>query len=80
MVVGRCSNTEYPPDPRQVEKCLFRVPRRALEEGELFQDMFSLPPPEDQIVDGTDEQHPLRLPETYGKAEFRLFLEVLLPS
>lgn len=64
----------------QVENCLFRVPRRAFEEGELFQDMFSLPPPEDHIVDGISDQHPLRLPgEAYGKVEFRRFLNVLLP-
>ena len=62
-----------------MEDCLFRVPRRVLEEGELFQDMFSLPPPEDHIVDGMDDQHPLRLPEAYGKTEFRRLLNVLLP-
>ena len=62
-----------------MENCLFRVPRRIFEEGELFQDMFSIPAPEGQIVDGMNDEQPLRLPDTYTKADFRRFLKVLLP-
>lgn len=41
--------------------------------------MFSVPPPEDVAVDGSDVEHPLRL-DGYLANDFRQFLRVVLPT
>lgn len=63
----------------QVEGYLFKIPRFVLQESEIFQVMFSVPPPEDVVVDGSDDDHPLRL-DGYLAQDFRQFLRVVLPT
>jgi hypothetical protein len=40
--------------------------------------MFRVPPPDDAVVDGSDDDHPLHL-EGYLENDFRQLLRVLLP-
>jgi hypothetical protein len=62
----------------QVENVLFRVPRAIFRQSKIFQDMFSVPPGNGVIVDGSDDEHPLRL-DGYTADDFRQLLKVILP-
>ena len=42
-------------------------------------DMFSLPPPEQSPVDGSSNEHPLRL-DGYSLHDFRALLKVMFPE
>jgi len=64
----------------QVEDCLFRVPRHTLEaQSTVFLDMFSFPPPPDTEVEGSSDEHPIRLDGVMAD-EFRQLLKVLYPG
>ncbi|KIM62352.1 hypothetical protein SCLCIDRAFT_25084 [Scleroderma citrinum Foug A] len=64
----------------QVEDCLFRVPRHTLEaQSTVFRDMFSFPPPPDTEVEGSSDEHPIRL-DGVAADEFRQLLKVLYPG
>jgi hypothetical protein len=65
-------------DYTQVEGVFFKIPRFVLQDSELFQNMFAVPPPPDAIVDGSDDEHPLRL-DGYLADDFRQLLRVVLP-
>jgi hypothetical protein len=65
-------------DRGKVEGVLFKIPRFVLQDSELFQDMFSVPPPPDAVVDGSDDDHPVRL-DGYLADDFEQLLRVLLP-
>jgi hypothetical protein len=62
----------------QVDKVLFKVPRVIFNSSEVFQDMFAMPPPDGKAVDGSSDDHPLRL-EGHSATEFRRVLKVLFP-
>jgi hypothetical protein len=62
----------------QVENTLFRAPRGAFRQSEVFSDMFALPVGEGVDVDGSSYERPLRL-EGYLAEDFRQFLRVLVP-
>lgn len=64
----------------QVQDRLFRVPRHTLEaQSVVFQDMFSFPPPPDAEVEGSSDEHPIRL-DGVTVDEFRHLLKVLYPG
>jgi hypothetical protein len=52
-----------------VEDVLFRVPRGIFEQSEAFQDMFRIPAPDNAVVEGSDDDHPLHL-EGYLSEDF----------
>ncbi|KIM59263.1 hypothetical protein SCLCIDRAFT_1023804 [Scleroderma citrinum Foug A] len=63
-----------------VEDCLFRVPRCTLEsQSQIFRDMFSLPVPKSEPLEGSTNENPLFLPGIEAQ-EFRLLLGVLFTS
>jgi hypothetical protein len=62
----------------QVEDTLFCVPRVILEQSEAFQDMFNLPQAEGNVMEGSDDEHPLIL-EGYLAQDFKQLLRVLFP-
>ncbi|KAH7921442.1 hypothetical protein BV22DRAFT_1049622 [Leucogyrophana mollusca] len=63
-----------------VEESLFKVPRIPFEEGsETFRDMFKLPTSEHTIVEGDDDEHPIRL-DGIKRLEFEQLLETLFDS
>lgn len=62
----------------QIEGVLFRIPRFVLQDSEIFEVMFSVPVPKGTIVDGADDEHPLRLDGLHAD-DFRQFLRVVLP-
>jgi hypothetical protein len=66
--------TEY----AQVEGVLFKIPRFVLQDSELFQNMFAVPPPPGAVVDGSDDEHPLRL-DGYLADDLRQLLRAVLP-
>ncbi|OBZ75090.1 hypothetical protein A0H81_05020 [Grifola frondosa] len=89
--VSTVMECEYLPAPKRddcfyddpviflVENVLFRKPRRPFaQESEVFRNMFELPVPEGSVVDGSSDEHPLRL-EGVSSADFRYFLKVLFP-
>jgi hypothetical protein len=61
-----------------VEDVLFRVPRGIFEQSEAFQDMFRIPAPDNAVVEGSDDDHPLHL-EGYLSEDFRQLLRIVLP-
>jgi hypothetical protein len=63
---------------RQVDGTLFKVPKAVFEGSEIFRDMFSVPPPPDQIVEGFSVEHPIRL-DGIAAVDFRRLLTQLLP-
>lgn len=65
------------PDPK-VETTLFKVPRRPFENSDVFTTMFSLPAAQGVVVDGSDDEHPLRL-EFVSRRDFEGFLKALFP-
>jgi hypothetical protein len=63
----------------QVENTLFRVPKNGFQvAGSFFETIFSLPQPEGEMVEGSDDICPLPL-LGINKAHFRSFLRVLYP-
>ncbi|KAI6124775.1 hypothetical protein EDD16DRAFT_521522 [Pisolithus croceorrhizus] len=61
-----------------VENTLFRVPRKPLEEeSAVFKDMFLLPQPDDDVVEGQDDTRPVIL-HGVSKGDFECLLKVLL--
>ncbi|KAL4064261.1 hypothetical protein V8B97DRAFT_2026047 [Scleroderma yunnanense] len=64
----------------KVEDCLFRVPRSTLEsQSNIFRDMFSLPTPKGDLLEGSTNEKPIYLANVKAE-EFRLLLSVLLTS
>jgi hypothetical protein len=57
---------------------VFKVPRTVFNGSELFRHMLEVPQPSGQPVDGSDEDHPLRL-DGYSAADFRQLMRVVLP-
>jgi hypothetical protein len=57
---------------------VFKVPRTVFSGSELFRYMLEVPQPSGQPIDGSDEDHPLRL-DGYSAADFRQLMRVLLP-
>ncbi|KAJ7072744.1 hypothetical protein C8F01DRAFT_259362 [Mycena amicta] len=63
----------------QVEDSIFKVPRHQFERcSEIFASIFTLPPPDQARVEGSDESCPLTL-EGVSALDFRRFLKVLYP-
>lgn len=61
-----------------VEDTLFRVPRKLLEEeSTVFRDMFLLPQPNNDAIEGQDDTRPVIL-HGVSKADFECLLKVLL--
>ena len=66
----------YPSYRNQVEDIYFNVPKRRLEESQIFQDMFHLPSPGDDIEEGRDDAHPISL-DGIKAGDFPAFLNAL---
>jgi len=63
----------------EVENTLFRVPKNGFQvAGSFFETIFSLPQPEGEMIEGSDDICPLPL-LGISKAHFRSFLRVLYP-
>jgi hypothetical protein len=62
----------------QVEDVLFKLHKAFFAPSEVFQDMFAIPAPPGQVVDGASDEHPLRL-DGISLADFRQFLRALFP-
>lgn len=61
-----------------VENCLFRVPRKPLEEeSTVFRDMFLLPQPVNEMIEGQDDARPVVLHDV-SKDDFECLLKALL--
>ncbi|KIO04211.1 hypothetical protein M404DRAFT_556551, partial [Pisolithus tinctorius Marx 270] len=61
-----------------VENCLFKVPRKPLEEESVvFRDMFRLPQPKNEMIEGRDDTRPVVL-HGISKDEFECLLKALL--
>ncbi|KAI5987322.1 hypothetical protein EDC04DRAFT_2912996 [Pisolithus marmoratus] len=61
-----------------VENCLFRVPRKPLEEESMvFRDMFLLPQPDNDMIEGLDDVKPVVL-HGVSKDDFECLLKSLL--
>jgi hypothetical protein len=64
----------------QVEDELFKIPRHYFEKNStVWADVFSLPPVVNQVAEGASDEHPIIL-ESIEKADFQVFLSVLLPE
>ncbi|KAI5997633.1 hypothetical protein F5J12DRAFT_895761 [Pisolithus orientalis] len=84
------SRTTYAPKPSKhpelymdtitflAENCLFKVPRKPLEEeSTVFRDMFLLPQSENEMMEGQDDAGPVVL-HGVSKDDFECLLKVLL--
>ncbi|KIO04197.1 hypothetical protein M404DRAFT_26410 [Pisolithus tinctorius Marx 270] len=80
------SSPKYPKHPELyiatvaflVENCLFRVPRKPLEEeSAVFRDMFLLPQPVNEMTEGQDDARPVVL-HGVSKDDFECLLKALL--
>ncbi|KAI6040610.1 hypothetical protein EDC04DRAFT_2602387 [Pisolithus marmoratus] len=61
-----------------VENCLFKVPRKTLEEeSTVFRDMFLLPQPDIAMIEGLDDARPVVL-QGISKDDFESLLKALL--
>lgn len=61
-----------------VENTLYRVPRKPLEEeSTVFRDMFLLPQPDSDAIEGQDDTKPVIL-HRVSKADFECLLKALL--
>ena len=61
----------------QVENRLFKVPRSTLEsQSKVFRDMFSLPPPSRDLLEGSSDEKPIHLHDIKAD-EFKLLLRAL---
>ncbi|KAF8161462.1 hypothetical protein B0H34DRAFT_380786 [Crassisporium funariophilum] len=63
----------------QVEDCLFRIPSYLLiMESEVFADMFKIPQPDSQNIEGSSAENPIEL-KGITHDDFRNLLKVLYP-
>ncbi len=64
-----------------MENTIFRVPREYLaQESPLFLDMFQLPQPDVDSVEGSKDGTPVILPEPITASSFRALLKLLYSS
>ncbi|KAI6139533.1 hypothetical protein BKA82DRAFT_4222960 [Pisolithus tinctorius] len=86
MTNSTMSSPKYPKHPELyiatvaflVENCLFRVPRKPLEEeSAVFRDMFLLPQPVNEMTEGQDDARPVVL-HGVSKDDFECLLKALL--
>jgi len=63
-----------------VDDTLYKVPKQRFVNGSsFFRDMFKLPQG-DGVVEGKDDDHPIRLPDTIVKAEFETLIKAIYSS
>jgi hypothetical protein len=59
----------------EVEGRITRIPRKLFAGSAIFKDMFDLPQAADVVVDGTDNEHPLKL-EGLNYNDYKVFVRV----